>query len=67
MAIARGFETLMLKTEAKKKFVEAKKKLETQLGVSLTHSNAMEIMAEQILSDSTKLRFRIVPLEGEIK
>jgi len=67
MAIARGFETLMLKTEAKKKFVDAKKKLETQLGVSLTHSNAMEIMAEQILSDSMKLRFKIVPLEGEIK
>jgi hypothetical protein len=27
MAIARGFETLMLKTEAKKKFLEAKKKI----------------------------------------
>jgi hypothetical protein len=66
MAIARGFETLMLKTEAKKKFVDAKKKLESQLGVTLTHSNAMEIMAEQILSDSTKLRFKLVPIEGEV-
>jgi hypothetical protein len=66
MAIARGFETLMLKTEAKKKFLEAKKKMESQLGVTLTHSNAMEVMADQILSDSTKLRLRIVPLtQGE--
>jgi hypothetical protein len=66
MAIARGFETLMLKTEAKKKFLDAKKKMQLQLGVTLTHSNAMEIMADQILSDSTKLRLRIVPqTQGE--
>jgi hypothetical protein len=63
MAIARGFETLMLKTEAKKKFIDAKKKMETQLGVTMTHSNAMEIMCDQILSDSIKLKMRIVPME----
>ena len=63
MAIARGFETLMLKTEAKKKFLDAKKKMESQLGVTMTHSNAMEIMCDQILSDSIKLKMRIVPME----
>ena len=63
MAIARGFETLMLKTEAKKKFIDAKKKMEAQLGVTMTHSNAMEIMCDQILSDSIKLKMRIVPME----
>jgi len=63
MAIARGFETLMLKTEAKKKFIEAKKKMESQLGVTMTHSNAMEIMCDQILSDSMKMKLRIVPME----
>lgn len=63
MAIARGFETLMLKTEAKKKFIDAKKKMESQLGVTMTHSNAMEIMCDQILSDSIKLKMRIVPME----
>jgi len=63
MAIARGFETLMLKTEAKKKFLEAKKKMESQLGVTMTHSNAMEIMCDQILSDSMKMKLRIVPME----
>jgi hypothetical protein len=63
MAIARGFETLMLKTEAKKKFIDAKKKMESQLGVTMTHSNAMEVMCDQILSDSIKLKMRIVPME----
>jgi hypothetical protein len=58
----------MLKTEAKKKFLDAKKKMEAQLGVTLTHSNAMEVMADQILSDSMKLKLKIVPLEqGELK
>jgi len=65
MAIARGFETLMLKTDAKKKFLDAKKKMESQIGVTLTHSNAMEVMCDQILSDSIKLKMKIVPLQGE--
>ena len=63
MAIAKGFETLMLKSEAKKKFLDAKKKMESQLGVVMTHSNAMEMLADQILSDSIKLKLRIVPME----
>jgi hypothetical protein len=63
MAIARGFETLMLKTEAKKKFIEAKAKMEKQLGVTLTHSNAMEIMSDQILLGSMKLSLKVVPME----
>ena len=63
MAMARGFETLMLKTEAKKKFLEAKAQMEKQLGVTLTHSNAMEIMADQILLGSMKLKMKIVPME----
>lgn len=68
MAIAKGFETLMLKSEAKKKFLDAKKKMEAQLGVILTHSNAMELMADQILSDSIKFRMNLVPLnQGESK
>jgi hypothetical protein len=68
MAMARGFETLMLKTEAKKKFLEAKAQMEKQLGVTLTHSNAMEIMSDQILLGSMKLSLKVVPLtQGESK
>lgn len=68
MAIAKGFETLMLKSEAKKKFLDAKKKMESQLGVVMTHSNAMEMLADQILSDSIKLTMRLVPInQGESK
>ena len=64
MAIAKGFTTLMMHHESKEKFLKAKAKMEKQLGVSLTHSNALEIMADQILSDSTKLSLRIVPIES---
>ncbi len=63
MAKANGFETLMLKVEAKEKFRKAKAKMEKDLGVTLTHSNAVEILADQILSDSIKLNMRIVPME----
>ena len=63
MAKATGFETLMLKVEAKEKFRKAKAKMEQDLGVELTHSNAIEILADQILSDSIKLKMRIVPME----
>ena len=52
MAQARGFETLMLRTEAKKKFVEAKKKLEKEIGFELTHSQAIEMMCNKILLSS---------------
>ena len=67
MAIANGFTTLMLKKEVKEKYKQAKKKMETQLGVTMTHSNAMEIMCDQILSDSITLKMKIVPLQGESK
>jgi len=63
MAKATGFETLMLKKETKEKFYLAKAKMEKDLGVRLTHSNAVEILADQILSDSIKLRMEIVPME----
>ena len=63
MAIANGFTTLMLKKEVKQKYRNAKVKMETQLGVRLTHSEAIEIMCDQILSDSIKLKMRIVPME----
>lgn len=52
MAMARGFETLMLKSEAKAKFMEAKVKLESQLEATLTHSNAMELICKTFLSDT---------------
>ena len=67
MAIANGFTTLMLKMEVKAKYKKAKAKMEKDLGVTLTHSNAIEVMCDQILSDSIKLGFKIIPLEGEIK
>lgn len=63
MAIANGFTTLMLKKEVKWKYKQAKAKMEKDLGVTLTHSNAIEIMCDQILSDSMKLKLRIVPME----
>ena len=63
MAIANGFTTLMLKTEVKEKYKKAKAKMEKDLGVTLTHSNAIEIMCDQILSDSITLKMRIVPME----
>jgi hypothetical protein len=52
MAQARGFETLMLRVETKKKFMEAKKKLEAEVGFELTHSQAMEMMCNKILLGS---------------
>lgn len=63
MAIANGFTTLMLKKEVKDKYKQAKAKMEKDLGVTLTHSNAIEIMCDQILSDSMKLQLRITPME----
>jgi hypothetical protein len=67
MAIANGFTTLMLKKEVKEKYKQAKAKMEKDLGVTLTHSNAIEVMCDQILSDSITLKMKIVPLQGESK
>ena len=54
----------MLKVEAKEKFRQAKAKMEKDLGgVTLTHSNAVEILADQILSDSIKLKMSFKPIE----
>ena len=63
MAQPRDFATLMVKKDVRKKFIDSKKKMETQLGVTLTNSNALDIICDQILSDSIKLKLRIVPLE----
>ena len=62
MAKASGFETLMLKVETKEKFRLAKAKMEKDLGVTLTHSNAVDILADQILSDSIKLKMTFKPI-----
>lgn len=52
MAQARGFETLMLRVETKKKFMETKKLLEQEIGFTLTHSQAMEILCNKLLPSS---------------
>jgi len=67
MAMANGFTTLMLKKEVKEKYKKAKAKMEKDLGVTLTHSNAIEVMCDQILSDSITLKMKIVPIQGESK
>jgi hypothetical protein len=67
MAQPRDFATLMVKIDARKKFIEAKKKMESQLGVTLTNSNALDVMCDQILSDSITLSMKLVPLQGESK
>jgi hypothetical protein len=59
MAIANGFETLLLKKDVKDKYKQAKSKMEEQLGVTLTHSQAIEFLVDQILSDSIRLKFSI--------
>ena len=67
MAMANGFTTLMLKKEVKEKYKKAKAKMEKDLGVTLTHSNAIEVMCDQILSDSITLKMKIVTIQGESK
>lgn len=59
MAIANGFETLLLKKEVKDKFKQAKAKMEEQIGMTLTHSQALEFLVDQILSDSIKVKLHI--------
>ena len=63
MARPRDFATLMVKKDVRKKFIDSKKKMETQLGVTLTNSNTLDIICDQILSDSIKLKLKIVPME----
>ena len=59
MAIANGFETLLLQKDVKAKYKQAKAKMEEQIGMRLTHSQAIEFLVDQILSDSIKLKIRI--------
>lgn len=47
-----GFETLMVKVEAKEKFKQVKTAMEKEIGLSLTNSEAMTLMCKRILSDS---------------
>jgi len=47
-----GFETLMIKVEAKEKFKQVKTAMEKEIGLSLTNSEAMTLMCNKILSDS---------------
>jgi hypothetical protein len=63
MAIAKGFTTLMLKKEVKEKYKQAKAKMEKDLGVTLTHSNAIEIMADHLLLSSNTMKLKIVTNE----
>ena len=65
MAIANGFETLMINTSTKNKFREMKAKLEKDLGVRFTHSQALDVVFDAVLSDSIRLKFNITPMEGE--
>jgi hypothetical protein len=46
MAIAKGFTTLMLRTETKKELFEVKKLIEKKIGVSITHSEAVNILCQ---------------------
>jgi hypothetical protein len=65
MAIANGFETLMINTSTKNKFREMKAKMEKDLGVKFTHSQALDVVFDAVLSDSIKLKFNITPMEGD--
>jgi hypothetical protein len=61
MAIANGFETLMINTSTKTKFKEMKE----DLGVKFTHSQALDVVFDAVLSDSIRLKFNITPMEGD--
>ena len=65
MAIANGFETLMINTSTKSKFRQMKAKMEKDLGVRFTHSQALDVVFDAVLSDSIKLKFNVTPMEGE--
>ena len=54
MAIANGFTTLMLRKEVKQKYIDVKKQIEETLGVSITHSQAIDYLCRQLLTVRTK-------------
>jgi hypothetical protein len=57
MAIAKGYTSLLLRKEVKQMFVDTKKAVEKDVGVPMTHSQAVEYVCKvinKILSDSTK-------------
>lgn len=53
MAIANGFTTLMLRKEIKQKYLDVKKQIEETLGVTITHSQAIDYLCNQILTVRT--------------
>lgn len=65
MAIANGFATLMINTATKDKFKLMKEKMEKDLGVRFTHSQALDVVFDAVLSDSIKLKFSLEPLQGD--
>jgi len=58
MARADGYETLMLRVEAKKAFYECKKQVEALVDIPMTNSQAMQYLCKlalkQIPSDGIK-------------
>lgn len=57
MAIANGYTALLLRKEVKELYRQTKKAVEKDVGVTMTHSQALEYMCNvinKILSDSTK-------------
>lgn len=57
MAIAKGYTSLLLRKEVKQMLVDTKKAVEKDVGVPMTHSQAVEYICKvinKILSDSTK-------------
>ena len=64
MAKANGFETLMLNSATKDKFYKAKTKVERETGIKFTHSQALDIMLDAVLSDSIKVKVVITEEES---
>lgn len=50
MAIANGYTTLMLREETKELYYMTKRRVEEQLGISLTHSQCVEYMCKHMAS-----------------
>jgi hypothetical protein len=55
----------MINTSTKNKFREMKAKMEKDLGVKFTHSQALDVVFDAVLSDSIRLKFNITPMEGD--
>jgi hypothetical protein len=53
MAIANGFTTLMMRKEVKERYVLTKKQIEGTLGVSITHSQAIDLLCRHFLTVRT--------------